>query len=173
MKKETQIKVLTVSLIIGAGIIIIFYFVSPLLREIKNNSENLVGTRIAIDQLIAKTEAPKDDYEELHQFTETIEDLFISSQETIGAAVFLRELVKKHELEHEVKSIQLAESSEESWPYLNINLLVFGEPNSFFKFLKEVDSNKLLIRISETYIRKNDERNEINATMSLKIFYKE
>ena len=173
MKKELKGKIFTTFLFFGISIIIIFYSIFPLLEEIKANSESLVSTRTAMNLLIAKTKTPKNDYEELERFTKKMEDLFIPSEKPIEAAVLLRDLAKKHELEYKIESMNPSESLEGRWPSLNINLIVSGKIINFFRFLEEIEHNKLLIKIDQIDIRKSSKNDKIDVTMLLKIFYRE
>lgn len=168
MKKVKEKILIVVMTFLGSGVIL-FSFVLPLLADIKHNSESLIHTRAAKEELTAEAKIPKDDQQKLEDFLKSTEDLFLPDQTPVNVILFLKQLEEKHDIDLDINLIQPSDNTDEMWNYLNVKISLMGDASSFFHFVEEIETDKLLIKIYEANIEKKENR-QLAGNLSLKFF---
>lgn len=146
-RKKIIISLITFGIV---TLILIFLIISPLLNQIKENSEELILQK---QELILLQEERKNLKEietvyESYQLNLTkIDKLFIDSEIPIEFVSSLEELASTSQLLIKISPVVSKEVKEDPWSSLSFQLSLSGSFPDFLKFLKKLENSPYLIEV--------------------------
>ncbi len=171
MNKSRE-KPLIIILITLYSAFVLAFLIFPLLERVRNNTEDISRKRIIREEFVAKAKVPGEDVEKLENFLREVDDLFLSDKRPFEAIMYLRDTADEYNIHQEINTTRPFSSSGEEWAYLDIKFSFSASSEDFFKFVKEIETEKMLIKISEIEVRK-EQGGMLNGNMGLKFFSKE
>ncbi len=144
-------KIITISVIFGIIIVILFSFVIyPLLNGVKKNSQELILAKKELVSFKTKTkefEQSKKAYGSLKTDLEKIDELFINSDVPIDLIKFWRETAKDSGLLIDISPTSLEVSETVLWNSIGFRLSLIGPFSDFLEFLEKIETAPYLIEI--------------------------
>lgn len=163
----------------GSYLALIFLVISPLIRDIKENSQQLLleeEARIIFSEEKENFKNFKEIYQEIEPNLEKTKEFFAGSE--IEFIYFLEETAVSNNVLIGISSVSSA--GGEPWSSLNFNLQASGSFSDFSRFIEKLENSSYLIEIHEVNIRRMAEREKpamfsgenITANLFLKVFKK-
>ena len=168
-------------------IIFVVFSIWPLLREIKESSENILSQKAALVTLEAKTknlEEFKSNYQEIKPNLEKIDALFIDPEVPVDFIRFLEKTSRESQADLKISPAFPTQITKEPWPSLLFQLTTTSSFPNFLKFLEKLESSIYLIEIQSLNISRLTETElkapefekfslgDVRARVSLKVFTK-
>ena len=148
--------------------------ICPLIKDIKEASDEFVSTKKNLAALDAKVEnsiALKELYISCSPDFERIDALFVDSEVPVKFVNFLKETANNLNLPIEISLASSQPSNTESHSLLNFNLSLTGSFLDISKFLAKIENASYLIQVLNLKMeRAND--NDIKTSFSIKVFSK-
>lgn len=144
-------KIITISVVFGIIIVILFGFVIyPLLKGVKKNSQELILSKKELVSFKTKTEEferSKEVYGSLKTDLEKIDELFINPDVPIDLIKFWRETAKDSGLLIDISPTSLGAKETVLWDSIGFRLTLTGSFSDFLKFLEKIETAPYLIEI--------------------------
>ena len=165
-------KKINLSLIIFTLLFIfsIIFLISPLYKDIKNNSQELISKKQEMAVLEAKIkniEEFKKNYREINPNLEKIATLFVESAVPIEFIDFLEKTSRDCQTSIKISPSLVVKIPKDPWPSIAFQITSVGSFPNFLKFLEKLESSKYLIEIQNLNISRLTE-----AELKLKEFEK-
>ncbi len=167
-------------------VILIVFFVYPLFKTIKNNSEELITVKknlIFFQNQIRELERFNNNYQKYEPNLKIIDELFIDSQTPLEFIKFLERTASNSGISLEILSISIPQKQENSnlWPNTTFELALRGDFSGLLKFLEKLEAGSYLIESESLTARKLKQRElrenkfsseDIKTNLSIKVFTK-
>jgi len=144
-------KIITISVVFGIIIVILFSFViCPLLNGVKKNSQELILAKKELVSFKTKTEEfeqSKKVYGSLETDLEKIDELFINPDVPIDLIRFWRKTAKDSGLLIDISPTSLGVKETVLWDSIGFRLSLIGPFSNFLKFLEKIETAPYLIEI--------------------------
>jgi len=189
MKVKPEKKIY-ISLVISIGffIILISFIISPLMKGIREYSEQLLSEkekRTSFTEEKRNIQSFEAIYQELEPELEETNNLFVNSKVPIEFINFLEETAANSNISIKVSSVISRDVGKENiWPLLDFHLQSSGPFPNFLRFIEKLENSSYLIEIYDLNIKRLGERDlqskeliefsagDITATFSLIVFTK-
>ncbi|MFH1582206.1 MAG: hypothetical protein ABIA08_00365 [bacterium] len=155
-------------------VLIFFFVISPLLKNIKSMARELSSQENRLITLQLKMdglEQFKSIYKDLEDNLEKIDDLLVDSEVPVGFINFLENEAQQSNLDFEISSANNQTNKIDSWPYIIFQATANGNFSNLLKFLEKIENSPYLIEIININIREIG-NGAIKATFSIKVFAK-
>jgi len=161
---------LTVFVLLSIIILIVAFLVWPLIKDIENNSNELITTKNSITTLSAQTkiiEDFKNNFQVYKTDLERIEQMFIDSGNPVNFIKFLENTSGDHQI---ISQINL--SSSASQDFMSFQVSLTGNFYEVLNFIKKIETGPYLVEIQNLTIKNsaNDSDSEISASFGVKAF---
>lgn len=182
--KNNRIKII-LSIFILSSLFLIIFFVWPLTKEIKKNSEDLVSAKnniVDLEAQINETNNFKKVYENYKPNLDKIDQLFINSNYLVDFIEFLENTAFNSNV---TSQISLPPASKNSQQFVMFQFISEGTFFDMLNFIKKIESGPYLIEIENLTIQnstQNSNRDKnisegyssryIEATFTIKAFTK-
>jgi Tfp pilus assembly protein PilO len=170
-------KILIASIIFGLiALLLICFVISPLLRGIKEDSEEIVALKkdlILFQNKINNFEEAKESYENMKSSTEKIERLFIDPSIPIDLIEFWERIARESEVSIDISPVFLKSSETDPWNSISFQLTLTGSSPNFLEFLEKIETSPHLIEIQNLNVKKTKTeslKNDVNAILIAKIY---
>lgn len=182
-----QNKIYLISAIFGLIILVlIVFFVSPLFKEIKKNSQDLIAFKKELISLEAKIENLrkfKEIFKTLEPDSEKIDKLLVDSEVPIDFIKFLEKTASDSQVLIEISSTSFKIVQTDPWPSLGFQIILTGSFPNYLKFLEKLETSPYLTEIQNLIVRRLSENEirlmaktlslgDVKATLSIKVFTK-
>lgn len=170
MKKTLIISVFFIILIL----ILIIFAIFPLLKEIKESSNELIlekGKLVTLNIEIEKFKQFEKTYKTLQPDFEKSDKLLINYGAPVDFIKFLKKTAGDSNVLIEISTGSSRLSKKGSWAFLGFQLSLTGSFPDFIKFLKKMESSPYLIEFSNLNLKKAGEGN-VNGNLLLKVYAK-
>lgn len=176
---------LSLIIFIILSIILIYFVVYPILREIKNDSQNLIFKKQSLLSLEGKIEDLKQFQKlclEIRPNLEKLDKLFVDPEVPVEFIRFLEKTAEDCGLAVEISPAPVFKKTEGPWPYLFFRISSTASFSKFLKFLEKLESNVYLMeiqslnvaRLTETELKsKGFEKfslGDVRTTLSIKVY---
>jgi len=163
------------------SIFLIVFCIFPLLKEIKNNSQELILEKEKMILLAQEKESVKKlqgIYSAYQSDFKKIENLFIAPEVPIEFINFLEETARASQIQLEITSMTKKTAEKDPWPSFIFHLSAAGSFPNFLKFLKKTENSPYLIEFLDLNIKKLPEEevkpkeplDEIKGFFMIKVF---
>ena len=178
-------KIYLISAIFGLiTLVLIFFFVYPLFKEIKKNSEDLITFRKELISLEAKIENLrkfKEIFQTLQPDLEKIDKLLVDSEVPIDFIKFLEKTAIDSQVLIEISATSSKTIQTDPWPSLGFQIILTSSFQNYLKFLEKLETSPYLIEIQNLIVRRLSENEirlmprtfslgDVKATLSIKVF---
>lgn len=170
MKKTITTSVFFIILIL----ILIVFAISPLFKEIKENSNELILEKeklITLNIEIEKFKQFEKTYKTLQPDFEKSDKLLINFGAPVDFVKFLKKTAADSNVSIEISTGSSSLSKKGSWAFLGFQLSLTGPFPDFIKFLKKMEFSPYLIEFSNLNLKKIDEDN-VSGNLSIKVYAK-
>ena len=170
IKKKSYIILLTFILITT---VLVMFFVYPLLREIKINSEELLleKKRTATLEFQAKeTETFQKNYSLYAPNLEKIEQLFIDSKDPVDFIKFLEKTASNSGITSKISLLPSPEKDNQN--FISFQFFSNGDFSKILEFSEKLETGPYLIEIKNLVI-KNSTNQNVDANFLIKVFTKQ
>jgi len=172
---------------IGIFFAIILFVIFPMVREIKEKSQQLLLEKEAHQVFIEEKknlQSFKETYQEIERDLTIADNLLVDSEVPIEIINFLENTASSFNVLINISSVSLEQTEEYPWPSLVFSLQAFASFSDFSRFIETLESNSYLIEIHEMNIRRMKEGElmsdefsglspgAIGASLSLRVFAK-
>lgn len=174
--------------IFGIGaLILVGFFVYPLLKEIKKNSEDLISAKKEL--VLFETEI--DNLEQFQEISKTSQldlekanSLFIDPKVPIDFIKFLEKIGEESGVSIEISPISIIKMESDLWPSIGFQIGVTTSFKNFLKFFEKIETASYLIetqnlnlkRLTEQELKSKEYENfslgDVKGTLLIKIFTK-
>jgi hypothetical protein len=175
-------KIYTISIVFGLTIIIlIIFFVLPSLKEIKENSKDLLlgkNNLAFLEAQVNEIENFKKNYNDYQPNLEKIDQLFVDSKNPVDFIKFLEKTASDFEIESEISLLSLPQGKEQDTVIFQI--FSKGDFSKILKFSEKLENGPYLIKIQNLTIKKSEKEKvskeyspgEVEAIFLIKAFVK-
>lgn len=180
--KKSYISLILLAVISAALVIFVIY---PLVRGIKESSEQLLlekEAQLTFAEEIENFQNFKEVYQEIEPNLEKAEGLLAIPEPPIEFINFLEQTAFNSNVLLEISSVELRETEEEIWPFLNFRLQASCSFSDFSKFIEKLENGFYLIEIYDFGIAKaggspgagraGTLTGNVSASFSLRVFTK-
>jgi len=176
MTIQNKVKISIVFFIISILFVLILVL-NPLLKEIKNNSTDLISQEeksVSLDEKIKNLEGLKAVYSQFEPNLEKIDALLVNSEMPIDFISFLEGIGKLNQGKIKISSVSCSKTEEDIWPSVCFQVSFAGATVNFFKFLEKIENSPYLVSIKNLNINMVKEKNNVSiqANILLKIYSK-
>ena len=172
-----------ISLILFIGIFLglVLFVVFPLVKNIKESSQQLLleeEARLTFSKEIENFQNFKEAYQAVEPDLKEVESSFIIPEPPIEFINFLEKTAADSNILLEISSVSPEKSEGKTWPSLDFNLQASGSFSNFSRFVERLENSLYLIEIYDLNMRKSsgasDESSTENVSVnfSLKVFTK-
>jgi hypothetical protein len=181
-------KIYFASAIFGVvAILMIFLFILPLLKQVRDNSQALLSERSKmafLDKETTSLNEMKVFYKTHKADLDKTQTLLINPNDPLEFINFLDETATSARVQIVISSMNEKTEKADSWPSLYINVLVTGSFPNFYKFLEKIENGQYLTNVLNLNINKvatktvsapglsKSTPTEINVSMLIKVFTK-
>lgn len=158
------------------SLFLIVFFVWPLIKQIKTDSENLVSDKnsmLALSAQIKEIENFKKNYESYKPELEKIDQLFVDSNNPVEFIEFLEETAYDSSI---TSQISLPSSSSNSQQFIILQFSSKGSFSGILNFAKKIETGPYLVEIENLTIQRPSldikDAKANNATFAIKVFTK-
>lgn len=176
IEKRTNISIVT---FIALVILITFFVIHPIFREISKDSQWLVSEKsrfLTMSDRIKDLKSFDVLYENREEVLGQIDDLFIDPEVPVDFIDFLEKTADQSSVNIEISPFSVGKKGKDSWPFLNFQITISGSFPSFLLFLEKIENGPYLIEIKSLTVNqaKEAKRSEgnIEAILSLEVFSK-
>jgi len=144
----------SLGIFLAISIVLIVFLISPIYKDIKNNSQELIFEKQNIATLESKIESLeefKKNYAEIKPNLEKIETLFADQKTPVEFISFLENTSKDCQISINISPVSF-QSEENLWPSITFQISSTGYFLNFLKFLEKLESSKYLIKIQNLTI---------------------
>jgi hypothetical protein len=174
MKNNNKIYII-LSAFALAVLILILFFIYPLLKEIKKNSEDLISAKNRIASLAIQnkeTESFEKNYATYKPDLEKIDQLFVDPNKPVDLIEFLESSVAGSGLTSQISlSPSSSGSKQKGQNFIIFQLISKGSFSGVLNLSKKVETGPYLIEIENLTIQ-NPQDGKVNATFTIKAFTK-
>lgn len=161
-------------------LLIVVFAVYPILKEIKNNTQNLLSQKkdlITIETEIENLAKFQTVYNNLGEVSNKIKSLFVNLEVPVEFISFLEDASKTCQLETEIHVSSVGKIENDPWSSFVFQINSTGSFSNFAKFLDKLENNRYLIEIQNLNISNLTEKEIsptgiIKANFSFKVFAK-
>jgi Tfp pilus assembly protein PilO len=151
-------------------LLLIFFLIFPLFKEIKNYSKEIISKKeggLLLEKKLEDIENFKKNYLHIKENLEKIENLFVNLETPVDFIRFLENNSQDLSIKISLAGIG---KEEKGWSYLNFSINTRGSFTQFLKFLEKIESSPYLIEINSLNIKRSEK--EIEANFLIKVFAK-
>ncbi len=170
-------KILIASIIFGLiALFLICFVVFPLLKGIKEDSEEIVALKkdlILFQNKINNFEKAIESYANMESSIERIEGLFIDPKIPIDLIEFWEKIARDSGISIEIFPVSLRSSETDPWNSIGFQLTLTGFPPNFLGFLEKIETSPHLIEIQNLNVKKTEieaSENNVNVILIAKIY---
>ena len=152
---------LSLAIFIMLNIILIYFVIYPLFKEIKINSEDLISKKQSSATLERKVENLKQFqtlWFEIQPNLEKIDKLFIDPEVPVEFISFLEETASDCGLLVEIFPAPTLKTTGDPWPSIFFQISSTASFSKFFKFLEKLETSPYLIEIQNLNVRRLTEK---------------
>lgn len=167
-------KYISLILFVGISLILILFIILPLIKEIKESSQQILleeEARLTFSEEIKNFQNFKTVYQKIKPDLEKAEDLFIIPEPPIEFINFLEETASNCNVLIKISSVASGKAEGDPWPSLDFRLQAFASFSDFSRFIEKLENSSYLIEIYDLNIKSSTER-DVAASFSLKVFTK-
>ena len=169
------------------AIFLLAFLIYPLLKDIKNYSNEIISQKKEVSSLENKIEDLEEfrkNYAKIKPNLEKIETLLTNSEAPIDFISFLEKTSRDCHLTIKIVPAAITKKTEESWASLSFSIILTGSFPNFLRFLEKLESGPYLIeiqnlsikRLPETELKSKEFENlslgDIQASFLIKVFTK-
>jgi len=178
---ETNKKILVNSAIFAIiTLLLICFVIYPLLKGIKNNSENLIIAKkelILFQSRINNLQGIEKTYESWSADLEKIEQLFVNPEVPIDLIKFWERTATDSEVSIDISLVSTGASGTGSsnsitWSSISFQIALIGSFPNVLKFLEKIETSPYLIEIPKLTITGEKSSEEVRANLLIKVFSK-
>lgn len=156
-------------------VLLLVLAIFPLLKRIKQESENLISQKRLLVELESKAENLKkfQDIHETYQVNlDKIDELFINAEEPIEFIKFLEQEAANTHISIEIAPVSVQADKTDLWPSTSFRLIVDGYFPYFLRFLEKIESGPYLASLSNLDIKRlaKDTNGDISASFLIKVY---
>lgn len=178
---------LSIFIFLILSIFLVLFLISPLLKDIKAGSAEILVQKENLVTLEAKAESFerfKKSLQEIKPNLEKIDKLFISSEAPVDFIDFLEKTSKESSLEIKISSALSTKVEKDLWPSLVFQITSVGSFPAFLKFLEKLELEVYLIEIQNLNVTRIGEAElktkeyeklssgGVKANLSIKVYAK-
>ena len=170
-------KILIASIIFGLiALLLICFAVFPLLRGIKEDSEEIIALKkdlILFQDKINNFEKARESYANMESSIERIEGLFIDPKIPIDLIEFWEKIAQDSEVSIEISPVSLRSNETDPWNSIGFQLTLTGSFPNFLEFLEKIETSPHLIEIQNLNVKKTKIEvleNNVNVILIAKIY---
>lgn len=172
MAIKNKIYIILITLVLTAVVLVVF-FVWPLLREIKMSSEELLLKKNSI--AILRVKASEIENFEKNYFLyepnlEKIEQLFIDSKDPVDFIEFLERTASNSGITSKISLLPLPAGENQN--FISFQFFSTGDFSKILEFSEKLEAGPYLIEIKNLVI-KNSTNQNVDATFLIKAFTKQ
>jgi len=133
----------------------IAFFIYPLLKNIENNSKEIISQKkevLSLENEIEDIEEFRKSYAKIKPNLEKIETLFTNSEAPIDFISFLEK--NSQDCHLTIKIVPAAITSEKPWPSLSFSITSLGSFPNFLRFLEKLETGPYLTEIQNLSIKR-------------------
>ncbi len=160
------------------ALFLILFFIWPLEKAIKKNSEKLIALKenlVALQEDLKNIQELKKTEGKIKKTKEKIETLFIDKEVPVKFIHFLEALSQNYQLSLELFPIIQKKSQNEPWEPLNFQVNVTGPFPNVVRFLEKIETGPFLVRVEAldiSLMEKESELGKVKAIFLLKVYGK-
>jgi len=170
-------KILIASIIFGlVALLLICFVIFPLLRSIKEDSEEIVALKkdlILSQNKINNFEQAKESYAGIISSIKKIDSLFIDSKIPIDLIEFWEKIARDSEVSIDISPVSLKSVETDPWNLVGFQLTLDGSFPNFLEFLEKIETSPHLIEIQNLNVNKAKIEaltNNVNIILITKVY---
>jgi len=140
------------------SIFLIAFLIYPLLKDIKNYSNEIISQKkeiLSLENKINDIEKFKKNYAKIKPSLEKIETLFTNSEAPIDFISFLEKTSQDCQVSIKIAPAAITkENGEKPWPSLSFSITSAGSFPNFLRFLEKIESGPYIIEIQNLSIKR-------------------
>lgn len=177
----TNKKIAVISLFCGIiTISLVIFIVFPLLRGIKNYSQDVISAKESLDIIqsrIDKINSAGVLYHSMEEDLKKIESFFIDPSTPIGLIKFWERLALETDVSIDISPVSSRNPETDVWDRVGFQMRADGSYVSFLRFLEKIENGPYLMEIKNLSLNKafgssKPGNEEINAAIDLNVFAK-
>lgn len=170
-------KILITSIIFGLIVFLLICFVvSPFLKGIKEDSEEIVALKkdlILSQNRVNNFENVKESYANMESSIERMDGLFINPNIPIDLIEFWEKIAKDSGVSIEISPVSLKKGETDPWDSMGFQLTLIGSFPDFLEFLEKIETSPHLIEIQNLNVKKTGMKaleNNVSIILIAKIY---
>jgi hypothetical protein len=135
----------------------IAFLIYPLLRDVKNYSNEIISQKkeqLSLENKIKDIEEFRKNYAKIKPNLEKIESLFANSEAPIDFISFLEKTSQDCHLTIKIAPVAITKKTKEPWPSLGFSITSAGSFPNFLRFLEKLESGLFLTEIQNLSIKR-------------------
>lgn len=170
-------QIIIISIVSGIILLIlIFLFLFPLLKQVKNSSSEFVEVKKKIalfESRIDGIDRLKTTYDDIKEDLEKTDRLLIDSDVPIELIKFLEGTAAESNLSIRISPSSPKKSDNDRWDFIGFRLSLEGSFNGFMRFLEKIETAPYLIEVQDLSIKKSvSVSDNVSAILIMKVFVK-
>lgn len=166
MKNQNKIYIIII-IVISIILVLIVFLIYPVLRDIKNISEEILLYRnkvISIGDQNREFDNFKKRYDNYGSNLEKVAQLFVNSKDPVNFIKFLEKTAYDSGISTDIKlDISLLNKGFNNWPVAISNIFVTGEFLNILKFSEKLDTSLYLMRIKNVTIKRSQQGSTVDT----------
>lgn len=165
----------SIVLIIILAILIIFFGIIPVFKDINNYSEEFIFQKqmlASLENKIKNLDQLKPSYDNYKLSIEKIDGLFIDLEIPVDFVGFLESLAKKNNIKIKISPAPSEKQKNTEWSSINFQIVADGSFQDFLRFLNKIESAPYLINIKNFDISATENEGIIKSSFLTTVFAK-
>ena len=165
-----KIKIFLLAIVVS-GAVFLFFLVLPILKEIKESSQEILSQKAALATLEIKTKNLKEfknQPAEMKTNLEKVTTLFVNQEVPVDFISFLEKVSRESGLSIKITPLT-SQTERKPWPALKFQVSTYGSFPNLLKFLEKLESSIYLTEIQSLNVAKLTEA-EIKSSTYEKLF---
>lgn len=172
---------LSIAIFLLLTILMVVFVIYPLLRNIKNSSNELIFQKnnlLTLETQITNLEKFKTISKGLEEILKKVDSLFVDPKVPIEFISFLEKNSKNNSLDIEISQISAKKMEKDAWSFLILQASITGSFPNFLRFFEKLEASPYLIEIQNLSVstlagQKPSSSDNIKADFLIKVFAKE
>lgn len=179
MKDNNKIYII-ISIFAFVALILIIFFVLPVLKEIRTNSQDLILLKnniLALEEQTKEIENFKNNYDKYKSDLEKIDQLFVDPNNLVDPIKFLESSANDFNLSTKIFLPPFSRVEDGSIDFINFQITCKGSSLNILNFLKKIEAGPYLIQVenltiqeSQTVAIKDNSPKESSSVFTIKAF---